>query len=882
MRRLFRIFLTLLGLVAVLAACGGGGGDSDGGTTTNPTPTVSLTITSLTPTLAAPGSSLSVTGTGFNTVTAVRLGGVAATFTVHSDTSLTVIVPVSAVTGGLQLASGSSTVQSSQLVVVQVPAVTAITPTIVNAGGRITVQGVYLDQVASVRLGTVTLPIVSKSADQLVLDVPANAFSGALVLVGQSGGEWTSVISVAVVQGLSVSAISPAAGIVGSTVTLSGNGLDRVNQVFFGAVAAVPASKQNNQLSVVVPAGAVPSATTAATLRLVTDTEQLITPQTFRVAPRIAVTGMTPNFGLAGQVVTVSGSGFSEVKSASLGGVAVTLGSQSDTQLQFTVPAGAVSGEVLLAAAAPKSQNDVSAGAFVVTSVAPATVGRIDFVQTYSQQANATYQRLLPGKPAVVRAYVVGQSGAASPGVTLVVKNGSTVVASLPMSGPSVLPSSQLPYSLAQTFNATLTASQVASGLNVTVQLSQTATGSLSATPSMGASTNLKLVLVPLQAGLSTGVLPSLGAVRQTLLRTMPLADTAVQITTRGTYQLTSVNAPPQGSADWNSMLDELETLRSNEADNRHYFGFVPNPNLNRSQTVGLGFQNGPGFSRSDSAIGLDSTYAGWQDTFVHEMGHNFTRPHAPCGNPDGVDGSYPYANGALSGTPLYDINTGALSDPAGQTDVMGYCDGSWFSDYNYRAVQTWLEGNGYPRVAGGTVESELLLVSGYIDAKGVHFSPLQARRGQPQLYAGGSHVLRLTLADGSVREHSLRTVPVPDGHSIAFRLAMPYPGPLSRLDIVKDGKLLQQPAAKVAQLQGAAGPAKVDWREVGGELLLSWNATAYPRLSVTHVGSERQVLAAGLTGGSARLPMAGLPAGGKLEFSLGRALDARVLQVKR
>lgn len=867
MRRLYS-YLLLLASVLLLAACGGGGGG--GGTTT---PTVPLVISSISPLTGAPGASLTVTGTGLSRVTTARLGGAAASFTIQSDTSLQVVIPGTAVTGVLELSGGGSAVQSSQTVTVQAPAVTSINPSNVAPGGRIVLSGSFLDQVASVRLGTVALNIVAKLPDSLTLDVPNNALSGFPVLVLNNGIERTSAVGVTILQPLAVSAISPAAGIVGASITLTGNGLDRVNQVFFGSAAAAPSTKQNNQLTVVVPVGA-----TTGALRLVVADGSLTTTQSFRVAPIISVSGMTPTSGLAGSTVTITGSGFSEVSGVALAGVNVTISNRSDTQIQFTVPTGTNGGAVALASA---TQATVVAGSFSVTNTTPATVARIDFVQTYSQQASDSYQRLAPGKPAVVRAYVLGTGG--SPSVSLVVRNGSTVVATLPMTGPGTLPSSQQPYNLAQTFNATLTGSQVVSGLNVVVTVNQTGGGSLSATPVMGSATNLKLVLVPLQAGSSTAVLPTATQVRQALLRTLPFADASVQITARSPYMLTSVSAPPQSGDDWPGILSELEDLRGQEAPTRHYYGFVPRPTLSGAQTVGLGYQNGPGLLRADSAIGLDTLYTDWERTMVHELGHNFSRGHAPCGNPGSVDTSYPYANGVLSSTPLYNNLTGTVINPSGETDVMGYCGGSWFSDYNYRGTQTWLEGNGYPLIAGAAAETDLLRIRGYVDAAGVvHFAPLSASRGQPVLYSGGSHVLRLTLANGSVQEQRLRTVTMPDSNAVAFNLAVPYVGELAKLEVLQDGRVLPQASTAQADQVGSAGAPSVDWREAGGELRLSWNAAAYPRLSVTHVGSERTVLSLGLTGGSARISLAGLPEGGRFEFSLGRTLDARVLVVKR
>ena len=77
-------------------------------------------------------------------------------------------------------------------------------------------------------------------------------------------------------------------------------------------------------------------------------------------------------------------------------------------------------------------------------------------------------------------------------------------------------------------------------------------------------------------------------------------------------------------------------------------------------------------------------------DVAAHEMGHAHGRQHAPCGPPgnlpDGIDPNYPYPNGH-TGVWGWDIVTGELTDPADNTDIMGYCDRQFVSDYTFEAL---------------------------------------------------------------------------------------------------------------------------------------------------------------------------------------------------
>ena len=113
--------------------------------------------------------------------------------------------------------------------------------------------------------------------------------------------------------------------------------------------------------------------------------------------------------------------------------------------------------------------------------------------------------------------------------------------------------------------------------------------------------------------------------------------------------------------------LQELYFQWNAEVSERFFVGVLPCP-------VG-GIALTPGFVQVTSP-GVEAAR-----TFVHDLGHNFSLRHAPCGDPLGVDPSYPYEGGVL-GLPGFDAGDEVWID-ATTFDVMGYCAGSGLSDYH-------------------------------------------------------------------------------------------------------------------------------------------------------------------------------------------------------
>lgn len=142
-------------------------------------------------------------------------------------------------------------------------------------------------------------------------------------------------------------------------------------------------------------------------------------------------------------------------------------------------------------------------------------------------------------------------------------------------------------------------------------------------------------------------------------------------------------------SANWNTLLNQLTTVRTNDGNRADvvYYGLLPS-------TIPL---NVPGCGQG----GLGSAAVGDQGTFMHEIGHGYGFQHTPCGNGGASDPNYPtyepYASASIGEYGL-DINDGTIFAPNGTFDYMSYCGPQWMSLYQHnrlilhpRLGQEWL-----------------------------------------------------------------------------------------------------------------------------------------------------------------------------------------------
>lgn len=286
----------------------------------------SLTISSVSPSNGSTdgGTTITINGSGFNTVTGVTFGGTAGTsLTIINDGRLTVVSPAHSA-GSIDLAViGSSTVTRTFTFVADLtPTISSISPSSSIAKSRRTncsISGTNLELVSRVTFGGLPATVIAQSSTLIRVRVPYRTTTGTVtVLLTGSGGSVSTTFTYS--GPIKIRSIRPPTGdhAGGTRVIVRGIGLNQVTAVSLGGTT-VDSSISSSQISFVTPA----HDAGRVSLRLITDGSSYIKSNAFRytnISPTIS--RFYPNSGSTngGTIVTVIGSNLHRIKRVNFNG----------------------------------------------------------------------------------------------------------------------------------------------------------------------------------------------------------------------------------------------------------------------------------------------------------------------------------------------------------------------------------------------------------------------------------------------------------------------------------------------------------------------------------------------------------------------------------
>ena len=118
-------------------------------------------------------------------------------------------------------------------------------------------------------------------------------------------------------------------------------------------------------------------------------------------------------------------------------------------------------------------------------------------------------------------------------------------------------------------------------------------------------------------------------------------------------------------------LLAEIEAIRVLEGGTGHYMGGLPSYLVEELQIGGQAY------------LGARSSIASLNPGAVaHELGHNMSLRHAPCGGASGPDPAFPTSDGTI-GAWGFDSSDSSLVAPD-TPDLMSYCRPRWIGDFSF------------------------------------------------------------------------------------------------------------------------------------------------------------------------------------------------------
>lgn len=334
----------------------------------------------------------------------------------------------------------------------------------------------------------------------------------------------------------------------------------------------------------------------------------------------------------------------------------------------------------------------------------------------------------------------------------------------------------------------------------------------------------------------------------------------------------------------WQALLDRIETLKRTDGapDYRVYYGLVPLEDEYGNSWFYSGI-GGLGYVGYRISIGLtDSTDLGIRggDIAAHEIGHNLGREHAPC-EVSSADRQYPYPGGYIGQYGL-NLNKMLVLLPAVYTDIMGYCEQQWVSDYTYLGFYADQVVHGGP-AASALPPAPGLLVRASLAEDGVISlgSFYQFTGSIDEAPAQSGYTVELLDEDGAViatHPVTLHRAEEPGVSVQSINTMIPLPSrPFSTVRVVnKEGSKAEKTLLQVDPLQSSLPIVE----QVGDQIVLHWGNPEVPAVVryTTDAGASWTTVGLDTLGGELVLDADTLPAGIlQFEILLADSLSAPV-----
>jgi RHS repeat-associated protein len=313
---------------------------------------VAPSVTSLTPTSAVAGVSVTIKGTNFGATqgtSTVVFNGTTASPTSWANTSIKVPVPAAATTGNVVVTVNGVASNGVSFTVLLTPSITSLSPSSGPVGAVVTISGKNFGATqgtSTVVFDKTTATPTAWSSTSIQVPVPTGAATGNVVVT--VSGVASSGVSFTVLPTPSITSLTPTSGAVLTSVTIKGTNFgatQSTSTVVFNGTTATPTTWANTSIKVPVPTGAM-TGNVVVTVNGVPSNGI-----SFTVLPTPSITSLTPSLGPVGAVVTISGTNFGATQGTStvvFDKTTATPTAWNSSSIQVPVPTGAATGNVVV------------------------------------------------------------------------------------------------------------------------------------------------------------------------------------------------------------------------------------------------------------------------------------------------------------------------------------------------------------------------------------------------------------------------------------------------------------------------------------------------------------------------------------------------------
>jgi hypothetical protein len=219
-------------------------------------------INSFSPDSGTTGTTVLIYGTNLSGVSTVTFGGVAANFSVLSDSVISAIVgPGASGNVAVTAPGGPATMPGFTFIAPPPPpfAFTSFSPTSGTTGTTVLIRGSGLLNTSSVTFGGVSASNITVTSDTMILATVGTGATGAVVITNSSnvidslpGFTYTTPPPPPPPANIILSSFTPATGLPGTSVTIKGSDLKSATGVSFGGTPALAFTIQSDSVIIAI------------------------------------------------------------------------------------------------------------------------------------------------------------------------------------------------------------------------------------------------------------------------------------------------------------------------------------------------------------------------------------------------------------------------------------------------------------------------------------------------------------------------------------------------------------------------------------------------------------------------------------------------------